>query len=151
MPAAPEIYGLPFDCKYVEVLQELSLLPRDGYEQLPYVDLKEQHLPSPVFATAFSEYASFSYYDLFTLISCSNHYTEGVRLISHLQRQLPNITLIVYNLGITSYRLSKLETYCNVAVREFNFSRYPAYVRNLRTYRWKPLVIAVRHGLVSIC
>lgn len=150
MPAAPEIYGLPFDCKYVETLQELRLLPRNSYDQLSYVDLRMQRLPSPVFATAFSKCVFVSHCGLFTSILYSNHYMEGVRLINRLQRQFANTTLIVYNLGIASHRLSQLESYCNVVVRHFNFSRYPIYVRALHTYRWKPLIIAVSHCLVDI-
>uniref|UniRef100_A0A0K0CVF0 Calpain catalytic domain-containing protein n=1 Tax=Angiostrongylus cantonensis TaxID=6313 RepID=A0A0K0CVF0_ANGCA len=41
-------------------------------------------------------------------------------------------------------------TWNNLEFRDFNFSRYPDYVRNLREFRWKPIIIAVSRAPVNL-
>jgi len=50
------------------------------------------------------------------------------------------LILIVY---ITLYFFVKVKNMCNVVYRRMNFDRYPAHVRRLELFAWKPLIIQV--------
>ena len=61
-----------------------------------------------------------------------NSYIEAkqVRVVAYLLAELtPNSAKIYHE-------------YCPfVEVRNFNYSRYPEYFKNLKEYRWKPLIV----------
>ena len=71
----------------------------------------------------------------------SNHSKEIKDMIASVQHFYPNLHIIIYNLGLTSVEIETLESYCNVHVRQFNFNKYPDFVRKLRDYSWKPLMV----------
>ena len=72
----------------------------------------------------------------------SNHFKEVRDMIASVQHFYPSLHIIIYNLGLTNFEVNTLESYCNVLVRPFNFSKYPEFVhQNLRFYSWKPLMI----------
>ena len=78
-----------------------------------------------------------------TIVSAlsDNHYPEAVDFIASLQTFMPVSRIIVYNLGLTLHRVNLLNTYCNVEVRNFNFSKYPPHVKKITTFAWKPIII----------
>ena len=71
----------------------------------------------------------------------SNHFEEVRDMIASVHYFYPSLHIIIYNLGLTNLQINTLESYCNVHVRQFNFSKYPDFVRDLRTYAWKPLMV----------
>lgn len=89
----------------------------------------------PVFVTAFSD----------------NHYLDAMTFFTQFNATLakestdvPSVTLYLYNLGIGKKKLQHIRKEFGhfVAIRDFPFHKYPAYVTKLREYRWKPLIIA---------
>lgn len=83
----------------------------------------------PTFVTAFSD----------------NHFDEFIAVANKLNKlkrtKYPELTLIVYDIGLTKDRVSKVQRMCNCSVRRFPFELYPEHVRNLRGYTWKPIII----------
>lgn len=79
---------------------------------------------NPMFVTAFTE----------------DHQHEGVNLIESVASHFPNQHLIAFHLG--GVDRSQFEKYEMVEFRDFKYSLYPEYVRIVREYRWKPLIIA---------
>lgn len=72
----------------------------------------------------------------------SNHFQEAQDMIGSIQSNLPHTLIIIYNLGLNVSEKTRLTTYCNVQVRTFNFSKYPPYVKHLKKFAWKPIVIS---------
>ncbi|KAK6048188.1 hypothetical protein COOONC_14307 [Cooperia oncophora] len=64
--------------------------------------------------------------------------------IANIRKLWPQRKIIIYNLGLRSKAIKELEEKCLVELRDFPFSTYPPYVKDLDQYRWKPLTIAVR-------
>lgn len=68
--------------------------------------------------------------------------TSVANKLNKLKRtKYPELTLIVYDIGLTKDRVSKVQRMCNCSVRRFPFELYPEHVRNLRGYTWKPIII----------
>jgi len=77
----------------------------------------------------------------------SNHHAEADSLCKHIiaykGMRADEKTFIVYNIGLTNEEMDNYRKSCSfVQFRNFNFSVYPPHVRNLKEYRWKPLIIA---------
>ena len=70
-----------------------------------------------------------------------DHYAEAQDMIASVQKFLPNTTLIVYDIGMTPEQNQRLQRYCNVEVRPFQFEKYPPHTKSLKAYAWKPLAI----------
>ncbi len=47
----------------------------------------------------------------------------------------------MYDIGLNAEQVYEVRKMCNVEVRHFNFSIYPEFMRPLKHYAWKPLVI----------
>ena len=71
----------------------------------------------------------------------SNHFNEAQDSIAQVQHFYPDMNIIVYNLGLTRREVKNLTTSCNVHVYDFPYEHYPAHVRRLFNYAWKPLMI----------
>ena len=71
----------------------------------------------------------------------SNHFKEVRDMIASVHYFYPSLHIIIYNLGLTNLQISTLESYCNVHVRQFNFSKYPDFVKKLKLFAWKPLLV----------
>jgi hypothetical protein len=110
-----ERVGLSFSAKFGEYL--LNLITINNYANLTEF---------PSFVTAFS----------------NNHLGEGLRLIKHVAKYFPMKKLTVYDIGLSKEDVEIVRNKSNVLLKQFNFSAYPSYVKNLKQYRWKPLVIA---------
>ncbi len=72
----------------------------------------------------------------------SNHFLESQDYFGSVHKNMPNTTIIVYDLGLKKEEVATLQSYCNVKVRRFNFSRYPSHVRSLNMYAWKVMVVS---------
>ncbi len=110
-----ERVGLSFNAKFGEHLRNLIITNN-------YANLTE----FPAFVTAFSE----------------NHLGEGLRLIEHVAKYFPMKNLTVYDIGLSKENVENVRNKNHVLLKPFNFSAYPSYVKYLKQYRWKPLVIA---------
>ena len=72
----------------------------------------------------------------------SNHFRESEKYIAMVNAKLPNVKIIVYDLGLKKNEIETLQLYCNVQeVRKFKFDQYPGHVKDLHNYAWKPLLI----------
>ena len=72
----------------------------------------------------------------------SNHFLESQDYFGSIHKNMPNTTIIAYHLGLKKEEVATLQSYCNVKVRRFNFSRYPSHVRSLNMYAWKVMVVS---------
>ena len=71
----------------------------------------------------------------------SNHLEEVKDMIASVQHFYPSLHIVIYNLGLTNLEIETLESYCNVHVRQFNFSKYPDFILHVKFYSWKPLLV----------
>ncbi|KHJ89021.1 hypothetical protein OESDEN_11168 [Oesophagostomum dentatum] len=82
-------------------------------------------------------------------------FVNKVWKIANVRGVWPQQKIIVYDLGLNASSAEDvkhpflastndklLKSKCFVELRPFPFDRYPLYVRNLKEYRWKPLIIA---------
>lgn len=83
----------------------------------------------------------------FTLITGSD-FTHGKSLLNFLasaKTHAPNTSVIVYDLGLKSSQLRKLQRKFDYEVRTFDYSKYPDFF-NIRIaqgrFAWKPTIIA---------
>ena len=70
----------------------------------------------------------------------SNHYEESQDFFGSVHQNMPNTTIIVYDVGLKEKERETLKTYCNVEVKTLNFSKYPTDTRRLSTYAFKGFV-----------
>ena len=70
----------------------------------------------------------------------SNHYYEGLNMIASVQTVMPEVKLIVYDLGMTSHQRATVLRMCGVELRTFDFTKYPQHVHDLFKYAWKPII-----------
>ena len=116
-----------FSLEYLPILRRLDLI--DPIDRFGSTDAILSSVP--VFISAWS----------------SNHHRESYSLCANIlnYRGMNESAkrLIVYNLGLTQLQMIEYRSVCPIVeFRNFTFSCYPPYVRNLKQYRWKPLVIA---------
>ncbi|XP_033631201.1 uncharacterized protein LOC117293094 [Asterias rubens] len=71
-----------------------------------------------------------------------NHMKEAMGMIATAQKIMPQVKIIVYDIGLLEEEaIKKVSTLCNVELRTFNFNKYPRYVSSLLTYAWKVIII----------
>ncbi|KAJ8049061.1 hypothetical protein HOLleu_01622 [Holothuria leucospilota] len=82
-------------------------------------------------------------YEKLTLVTSfsENHFQEGLGFIGSAQQQMPNKTIIVYDLGLKEHSSNQIRSFCNVQLRRFPFESYPAHLKTLATYAFKPTII----------
>ncbi|CAI5446805.1 unnamed protein product [Caenorhabditis angaria] len=82
--------------------------------------------------------------DVVFLSACSDdHVMDAEQTFATVQQFYPNQKHILYDIGISEgNRKMLLNKFKNVEIRQFKFSKYPQFVEQLLTYRWKPLIIA---------
>ncbi|GFR61760.1 hypothetical protein ElyMa_003565300 [Elysia marginata] len=85
-------------------------------------------------------------YDVILLTTASsNHFLESQALLQNLHQNvfpvLKNFTLLFYDLGLTPAERKEMEKFCRCQVLSFPFEKLPDYVRNLKCYAWKPLMV----------
>ncbi|KAE9546864.1 hypothetical protein FO519_009924 [Halicephalobus sp. NKZ332] len=104
---------------------EIENLPRKNFE-----------IKNIVFVTAFARSQWIE-----ALKSCIS-LKESDEIAYHFARS--ELQMVALFLGKLTPRLQRVyHQFCPyVEIKEFNYSKYPAYVENLNHYRWKPLIIA---------
>ena len=71
----------------------------------------------------------------------SNHFEEAQDMIHSAQRNVPNTTILVYDLGLNEHERKNLSNQCRVEVRTFPFEKYPPHFRALALNEaWKPVI-----------
>uniref|UniRef100_A0A7I4XYI6 Uncharacterized protein n=1 Tax=Haemonchus contortus TaxID=6289 RepID=A0A7I4XYI6_HAECO len=118
LPENESIHGRRFSCDFMATIDRLGLL---NTSDIPFAVV---NFSNPVFVTAFS----------------LNHQHEAINLMESIAKYFPKQRVIAYDLGGVQIDFSK--KYNFVETRLFNFSLYPDYVKDLRHYRWKPIIIA---------
>ncbi|XP_063411765.1 uncharacterized protein LOC134694652 [Mytilus trossulus] len=75
----------------------------------------------------------------------SNHYHESLAMINTFKEKISlrykGIKLIYYDLGLTRFQKRELHNFCNCEIRTFRFNKYPSFVRELRNFSWKTVII----------
>ena len=72
----------------------------------------------------------------------SNHFTELIKNFQGIRKyKFPNMTVIVYDLGLNEKEVKTLKEDSFFVYRSFEFAGYPPHVKNLHTYAFKPLII----------
>ncbi|XP_022090678.1 uncharacterized protein LOC110979305 [Acanthaster planci] len=66
---------------------------------------------------------------------------EGVGLVASAQIHMPFKKIIIYDLGVKKRTIDRLAPLCNVEIRKFQFTKYPAHVKILRNNAWKLILI----------
>ncbi|CAJ0591932.1 unnamed protein product [Cylicocyclus nassatus] len=122
LPKNWTIKGRRFNCNSSSHLEKLGLLSK-----AKVIDLMTEKMPTPMFVSAMSE----------------NHFMEGLNMIANIRSLWPRQRIIIYDLGLNPKTKRKLQEKCLVEVRRFPFETYPPYVRQLKQFRWKPLIIAM--------
>jgi hypothetical protein len=125
LPELPRKHGISFShaCKSLPALIRLGLFDTKAGD---YLNLTLEEMPEPHFVTAFS----------------ANHYSEGRRLITELQRWVPLARIVVYDLGLSTSQVDEVKRMCQTQYRKFPFESFTPNVRALAQFRWKPIVIA---------
>ncbi len=65
-----------------------------------------------------------------------------------MQRHLPEKTLVLYDLGLSSRDVLTLKKACNCSIRVFEFDKYPAHVSTLKLKAYRPIIIQVYHCVI---
>lgn len=72
----------------------------------------------------------------------SNHFVELMARIDVMAKFMPaNVPIVIYDLGLSESEVKTIKNMSFVDYRIFDFSSYPVFVRRLKTYAWKPLII----------
>lgn len=69
-----------------------------------------------------------------------NHWTEHTQHTEIIKRSYPGQKLIIYDLGLSDERISKIKSDEFYEYRKFEFKKYPWHVRLLWNFSWKILI-----------
>ncbi|TKR96361.1 hypothetical protein L596_010392 [Steinernema carpocapsae] len=72
------------------------------------------------------------------MLKFCDSFVNNTELASH-----PNLRLVIYNLGgLHEDQIRSINKTCDGAeFRDFQFDRYPSYMKNLFQYGWKPMIL----------
>ena len=71
----------------------------------------------------------------------SNHWIESLDGIGSVQNIMPDMKIIMMDIGLTQEQVEQLQRLRNVEIRRLPFDTYPPHVGDLMKYAWKPLAI----------
>ena len=71
----------------------------------------------------------------------SNHWLESLDAIASVQNTMPDMKILVMDLGMSTEQAEQLKRVRNVEVRVFPFDTFPPHVRNLQSFAWKALTM----------
>ena len=69
----------------------------------------------------------------------SNHWLESLDAMASVQNIMPDMKIIMMDLGMSTEQAKQLQRLRNVEVRKFPFDSFPPHVRRLEAYAWKSL------------
>ena len=69
----------------------------------------------------------------------SNHWLESLDAIASVQNMMPDMKIIMMDIGLSAEQVEQLQRVRNVEVRKFPFDSFPPHVKKLEVYAWKPL------------
>ncbi|KAJ8018567.1 hypothetical protein HOLleu_43377 [Holothuria leucospilota] len=106
-------------------------IPTTKGEETTIIDIDKVQLPINIL------------YEKLTLVTCfsQNHFQEGLGFIGSAQHQMPNKTIIVYDLGLNEDARKMIRSLCNVRLRQFPFENYPVHLKRLHTFGFKATII----------
>ena len=70
-----------------------------------------------------------------------NHWLESLDAIASVQNLMPDMKIIVMDLGMSSEQAEQLQRLRNVEVQKFPFDSFPPHVKRLGVFAWKILSI----------
>ncbi len=70
-----------------------------------------------------------------------SHYWESLDAIGSVQNMMPDMKIIVVDLGMWESQRNQMQRLRNVEIFDFPFQAFPPHVKKLDTYAWKPLSI----------
>jgi hypothetical protein len=71
----------------------------------------------------------------------SNHARPLLRLLESISQHEPATPVVAWDLGLSDEERAMVSSQPGVELRTFRFENYPAHVRNLQCFAWKPLLI----------
>ncbi len=74
----------------------------------------------------------------------NGHAGEAVHFVRNAQLLLPNLTVILYDLGMGGHEVKLVEKYCNTSsclLKTFEASKFPGHVRNSKYSAFRPVLI----------
>ncbi|XP_067670404.1 uncharacterized protein [Haliotis asinina] len=87
---------------------------------------------------------------LFITAASSNHYLESQAMLKNFHKTvLPNVknySLVYYDLGLTPEQRAQVQKHCKCEVRVYPVTALEDWMKNLRCYAWKPLIIQANIG-----
>jgi hypothetical protein len=71
------------------------------------------------------------------------HFHFAINAIATIQNWFPNYVIFYYDLAVNSNstRVKKIRQLRQVLYRQFNYSRYPSHVRDLKLYAFKAIIV----------
>ena len=69
----------------------------------------------------------------------SNHWGESLDAIASVQNTMPDMKIVMMDLGMRTDQVGQLQRLRNVEVRKFPFDSFPPHVRRLKVMAWKSL------------
>ena len=125
LPHNTTVHGRPFhmDQSIVNILQ--NILTNETFKREPVKLDSVESFPEIVFVTGAS----------------SNHFGEFKGHLQSFLTNFPRNKLMFYDLGLKTSEATEISKESRIEYRKFDFSRYPAHVKNLHNYAWKPLII----------
>ena len=69
----------------------------------------------------------------------SNHWLESLDAIASVQNVMPDMKIIMMDLGMSTEQAEQLQRLRNVEVHKFPFDSFPPHVRRLEVFAWKSL------------
>ncbi|XP_067672322.1 uncharacterized protein [Haliotis asinina] len=78
------------------------------------------------------------------LAASANHYQELQALLYNMHTVVNRdgrLKVVLYDLGLDPFQLKQMHRHCKCEVRPFPFHDFPAHVRDLTVYSWKPVLV----------
>ena len=69
----------------------------------------------------------------------SNHWVESLDALASVQNTMPDMKIIVMDLGMSAGQAEQLQRMRNVEVRKFPFDSFPPHVKRVDVFAWKSL------------
>lgn len=82
---------------------------------------------------------------IFLSASSSNHYNEMQAMFHNLHTVvyplMPNVTVVLFDIGLTAEERKKTEQHCRCHVVRFPAEKFPPHMKDNHCYSWKPVIV----------